>query len=176
MFSDPIENISHMYVAEGMHVADFGAGAGFYTLALADKVGPYGKVYAIDVQTEHLSRIQHEAERRGLKCVELVHGDLEASRGSGLTAGSVDRVIITNILFQTDHPERIAVEAKRIVKRSGKVGVVEWLESFNMMGPHPDHIISEGKVTEMFIAAGLILEEKFDAGTHHYGLLFKSDI
>lgn len=162
-----------MFVAEGMTVADFGAGTGFYSLALAKKVGEYGKVYCLDVQDEHLSKIKHEAERTGIKNIELIHADLEVANGSGLRAGSVDRVVITNVLFQTNHPKRIAVEAKRVLKHSGKVAVVEWLGSFSMMGPHPDHVLPESQTIELFEGAGFALDKKFDAGSHHYGLLFK---
>ncbi len=173
MFSDPKKNISEMFIAEGMTVSDFGAGVGFYALALAEKVGEYGKVFALDVITDHLSKIQHEAERRGLKNLEVIHSDLELPNGSGLLGGSIDRVIITNVLFQTDHPERVIAEARRVIKRTGKVGVIEWIESFDMIGPHPDHVMSESETLTAFTKEGFILEKKFDSGSHHYGLLFK---
>lgn len=174
MFSDPKKNITEMNVGEGMWVADFGAGVGFYTLALANRVGEYGKVFAIDVQADHLAKIKREAEKNNLKQIQLVHADIEAHKGSGLPDGIVDRVLITNVLFQVENPKQIAVEAKRILKKNGRVAVVEWIESFKMIGPHPDHVISEKETIDVFTEIGLVVDKKFDAGSHHYGILFKT--
>jgi len=173
MFSDPRKNIIEMNVGEGMKVADFGSGAGFYTFALADRVGEYGKIYAIDIMADHLAKIKREAERRGIKQVDFIHADLESAHGSALPPGSVDRVLITNILFQVDDPKLIAKEAKRVLKRTGKIAVIEWSGSPGLVGPHMDHVVKENEAMKIFIDEGLVLERKFDAGTHHYGLLFK---
>jgi ubiquinone/menaquinone biosynthesis C-methylase UbiE len=172
MFSDPKKNIGEMFVAEGMTVADFGAGSGFYSLALADKVGPYGMVHSIDIIPENLSKLQYEAEHRGLKNINLIHTDLEGPQGSSVQGMSADRVVVSNILFQTDHPEKIVKEAKRILKHDGKVAVIEWISSLDRIGPHPDNIMSKQKTIDMFVTEGFELEKDFDAGSHHYGLLF----
>jgi ubiquinone/menaquinone biosynthesis C-methylase UbiE len=173
MFSDPKKNIVEMQIGEGMTVADFGSGAGFYSFALAERVGQYGKVYAIDVMDELLGKIKREAEHRGLKQIDFIHADLEARNSSGLANASVDRVVITNVLFQVEDPASIAKEAKRILKRNGRIAVIEWVESFKMTGPHPDHVMNEKETIEVFTNEGLIVDKKFDAGSHHYGLLFK---
>lgn len=173
MFSDPLKNITQMYIGEGMHVADFGAGVGFYTLAVAKRVGPHGKVYAIDIIADHLSKLKNEATRLGLKQIEVLHGNLETANGSGLKPESVDRVLIVNMLFQNEKPEIILEEAKRILKKKGRIAVIDWLDSFNMIGPHRDDLISKKHIIEQCAKIGLVLEKEFDAGSHHYGLLFK---
>lgn len=175
MFSDPKKNVIEMNVGEGMTVADFGSGSGFYTFALAERVGEYGRVYAIDVMDNLLGKIKREAERKGLKQISLIHADLEKKNSSGLPSASVDRVILTNILFQTEDAASIIAEAKRILKRNGRIGVVEWIESFGMTGPHPDHVMTEKETIEEFTKLGLVVDKKFEAGSHHYGLLFKHD-
>ncbi|MES3005419.1 MAG: methyltransferase domain-containing protein [Patescibacteria group bacterium] len=173
MFSDPKKNIVEMNIGEGMSVVDFGSGVGFYTFPLAERVGEYGKVFAVDVMVDHLTKIHREADRRNFKNISVIHADLETPKGSGLPDASVDRVVITNVLFQVDDPKQIAVEAKRIIKKNGRVAVVEWVESFGMMGPHPDHVMSEKETINTFAEEGLVVDKKFDAGSHHYGLLFK---
>lgn len=172
MFSDPDSVIKQSYVAEGMTVADFGAGIGFYALALAKKVGEYGRVFAIDVLPDHLRKLSNEAARAGLNNLELIQSDLETEKGSGLLTASVDRIIIANILFQADHPEIIVKEAKRILKGNGKVAVIDWIDSFNQVGPHPEHIITKDEARKHFEDAGFHLESFIDAGSHHYGMLY----
>lgn len=175
MFSEPGKVISQLYVAEGMTVADFGAGAGFYVLPLARKVGPYGRVFAIDVQAEHLRKIKNECVKEGMNQVEVIMGDLESPKGSGLVSASVDRIVIANVLFQSENPAAVVKEAKRVLKHNGKIAVVEWVESYNQIGPHPNHILSQEEARGLFEAEGFVLESFIDAGSHHYGLLYVND-
>ena len=172
MFSDPEKVISEMFVAEGMTVADFGSGAGFYTLALAKKVGPYGRVFAIDSHPDFLRRIKNEAVRSGLQNVEVVQGELESKKGSGLVSASVDRIVIANTLFSMENVDEIVLEAKRVLKHDGKVAVIDWNESYGQIGPHTDHIVTKDEAREMFEKEGFHLESFVDAGSHHYGMLY----
>ncbi len=172
MFSDPDSVIKQSYVAEGMTVADFGAGVGFYALALAKKVGEYGRVFAIDVLSDHLRKLVNEAARQGLHNIEVIQSDLETDKGSGLLTASVDRIIIANTLFQTDNPRKLVIEAKRVLKHDGKVAVIDWAESFNQIGPHTDHVVTKDESRKYFEDEGFKLESFIDAGSHHYGLLY----
>ncbi|MCF7865202.1 MAG: class I SAM-dependent methyltransferase [Candidatus Pacebacteria bacterium] len=172
MFSDPNKVISELFVAEGMTVADFGSGAGFYTLALAKKVGPYGRVFAIDSHPDFLKRIKNEAVRTGLQNVEVIQGDLESKKGSGLVTASVDRIVIANTLFSLENLDEIVSETKRVLKHDGKVVVIDWNESYGQIGPHPDHVVTKDEAREIFEKEGFHLESFIDAGSHHYGMLY----
>jgi ubiquinone/menaquinone biosynthesis C-methylase UbiE len=172
MFSDPGKIIQQLHVGEGMTVADFGAGIGFYSLQLSRRVGPYGKVFAIDVEAEHLRRIKNEAVKQGMDQLEVIQGNLEAPKGSGILSASVDRIIIANILFQSENPEAVVIEARRILKHTGKLAVVEWSDSFSQVGPHPDHVLKKEDTQVLFESKGFVLEGFIDAGSHHYGLLY----
>lgn len=172
MFSDPGKVIEQAKVGEGMTVADFGAGVGFYAMQLARRVGPYGKVFAIDVDADYLRRIRNEASKQGINHLEVIQGDLEAKKGSGILSASVDRVIIANVLFQSDNPKAVVEEAKRILKHNGKIAVVEWADSYSQIGPHADNLLRQEDARPLFEDAGLTLESFIDAGTHHYGLLY----
>jgi len=59
--------IELLEVTPGMTVVDFGAGSGYYTERLARKVGPTGKVIAVDIQPEMLDLLRARAARLGLK-------------------------------------------------------------------------------------------------------------
>ena len=172
MFSDPDKVIKEMFVAEGMTVADFGSGVGFYTIPLARRVGPYGRVFAIDAMGDFLRKIKNEAMRAGLNNIEVIQGDLESQSGSGLLTASVDRIVIANTLFQTDSPLHVVHEAKRVIKHSGKVAVIDWQESFGQIGPHKDHILTKEETRNLFEKNGFTFESFIDAGEHHYGMLY----
>jgi len=172
-FSDPKKNIQQFGIGEDWQVADFGVGSGAYSLLAARKVGPDGRVYAIDVQKNLLERVKKEAEEQGLLNVEIIWGDIEKTNGSKLKDGSMNSVIATNILFQAEDKRRVVQEIGRVLKPGGRVLVVDWTDSFGGLGPQTDDIISEDVARAMFEESGLVFEKKIDAGEHHYGITFK---
>src|SRR5512136_1599304 len=58
------------YVSRGQTVADVGIGPGFYTLTMAEIVGPDGKVYAVDSDAKVIAALEQKARARGLKNIE----------------------------------------------------------------------------------------------------------
>lgn len=173
MFSNPEKILIQMGIAEGLRVADFGAGAGYYVELLAKKVGESGCVYAIDINQDLLAKIANEAEKTGLDNVETITGDVEKEGGTTLKAGSVDVVVIANTLYSMDDKIGAAKEAARILKKKGRVLVVDWADSFAGIGPHRDHVVTNVMAIKVFAEAGFNLDGDVEAGDHHYGLIFR---
>lgn len=172
-FADPKKNIEHFRLEPGMLVADFGAGSGEYTLAAARVVGRRGVVYAVDVAQELLGRIEHRATQEGLENVEVVWGDIESRGGTKLTEASIDAVIVSNVLFLLEDMEGAVDEIDRILKRNGKVLVVDWKDSFGGLGPSPDTVVNATEAKELFLQHGFTPEREIEAGANHYGIIFK---
>jgi len=172
-FAHPRQNVAALGLQSGMRVADFGAGSGAYVLAIAERLEESGVVYAIDVQRELLRRIHNEAVRRGFKNVEVIWADLEVPRASKLADGSIDLVLISNLLFQVPDKPPVLREARRIVKPTGRVAVIDWSESFGGMGPIEEDVVEKEAALELSRNAGLDLEREFAAGAHHYGLILR---
>ena len=173
MFSDPEKNVEHFGLMPGMRVADLGSGSGFYSLAAAKAVGSKGRVYAVDVQKDLLAKVQNEAEREDIKNIEIVWGNIEKPRGSGLHDGFVDAVFVCNVLFQSPDKDGLIKEAKRILKPKGRVLVVDWMSSFGDMGPAEESVVTDQKAQELFESNGFILDRRMPGGTHHYALIFQ---
>ncbi len=172
-FSDPEQNIAQFNLQHGAHVADFGAGSGFYTLAIARALGGGGKVYAIDVQKDLLARIKNEAQRQHLANVEVLWADVEKIGGTKLHDASLDAVVASNIMFQLTDRRNFIEEIKRILKAKGKVMVIDWSDAAGTLGPKPENIIRQDSVRELFLHAGFVFESSIAAGNHHYGLIFR---
>lgn len=62
-FLDPARTIAQLAIPESGKVADFGAGAGYVAVALADRVGKDGVVYVVDIQRELLTKVTHLAKK-----------------------------------------------------------------------------------------------------------------
>ncbi|MDQ2932755.1 MAG: class I SAM-dependent methyltransferase [bacterium] len=169
MFSDPISNIAKLGVHDGMKVVDIGAGSGFYSIAAAKKVGASGRVYAVDVQKDLLERLRTVATSNGLRNIEVVWGNAEKIGGTKLRESIADRVIVSNILFQIEKFDDFCLEVKRILKPGGKLLVVDWSSVSSLS---PKTLVPEMKARTLFEKNGLTFETSFNAGDHHYGLVF----
>jgi ubiquinone/menaquinone biosynthesis C-methylase UbiE len=169
MFSDPAVNISKLGLALGMKVVDLGAGSGFYSVEAARRVGPSGRVYAVDIQKDILDHIRTNGASQGLHNIEVIWANIEKIGGTKLREGIADRVIASNVLFQIEKPDEFALEIKRLLKPKGKVLVVDWTAG-SSLGPKSPFISL--KAQALFEKAGFKLEQSFGAGDHHYGLVF----
>jgi ubiquinone/menaquinone biosynthesis C-methylase UbiE len=173
MFTKPEKNILHLGLKEGMRVADFGAGTGFYSKAISSRVGHSGKVYAIEVQKDLVKKFEADIKRLGINNIECIWGDIERYGGTKLADDSVDVVIISNVLFQVEDKIGIIDEAKRVLRKGGKVLLIDWNDSYKGIGSSSKNIMSESKSRELFEKKGFRFEENISTSIHHYGIIFK---
>lgn len=173
MFSDPQKNIDQCGIQAGMEIADFGAGSGFYTIALAKALISTGKVYAIDIQKDLLPRIKNNAVKEGLYNVEVICGDVERLGGTHLRDSSIDMIFICNLFFQLKDKKDTILEIKRVLKPAGRVLVVDWVDSFGGIGPKPEVVFKKEEAKGLFEKNGFHLDREISAGSHHYGMIYK---
>lgn len=169
MFSDPASNLAKLGLTDGMKVVDIGAGSGFYTINAAKTVGSSGRVYAVDVQKDLLERLRSVGAAQGLRNIEVIWGNAEKIGGTKVKEGLADAAIISNILFQVTKLDDFVLEVKRILKPGGKALVVDWSE-VSSMGPKT--LVPSMKAQMLFEKAGFKLDQSFNAGEHHYGMVF----
>lgn len=169
-FLNPEEVLKELELKDGMIAAEFGTGAGIFSIALAKKL-KLGKVYGLDIQEEKLSALKNRAVLEKLFNIETIVCDLEAVKGSTLPNNSIDIILVCNVLFQAENKSAIIIEAKRVVKMGGQVLIIDWKETAPF-GPKEGRITAD-QVKKIAIEAGLTLKKEFPAGAYHYGLLFK---
>lgn len=172
-FANPPRNVAALGIMPGMQVADFGSGSGAYVLAIAKELQGSGRVYAIDIQKDLLRRTKNEAEKLGLKNVEVLWADLEAENGSKIADNVLELVLISNLLFQIEDKRQVIAEAKRILRPNGRLAVIDWSESFGGLGPRTGDIVTKEQVLTLARAVELTFVKEFPAGAHHYGLIFR---
>jgi len=173
-FSHPAENIKTIGIGEGSVVVDLGAGSGFYSLEAARVVGPEGRVYAVDVQKELLDRIKTSAESEHIRNLDVLWGDIEKIGGSKVGTDKADVTLVCNVLFQLEDKKALMTEALRVTKPNGRLCVIDWSDSHFGLGPDPSLVFDAQAAKELF-KDNFTLEKEFDAGEHHYGLLFRKN-
>jgi ubiquinone/menaquinone biosynthesis C-methylase UbiE len=118
LFENPQGHIEP-YVTNGQVVADLGCGSGYYTLALAERVGPEGKVYAVDFNQKAIRALEEKAANRGYHNIEA-HAT-SAHDLDFIKDGSIDFVLANGLLCSMPNNRPSAVnEIRRILKPSGQ--------------------------------------------------------
>jgi ubiquinone/menaquinone biosynthesis C-methylase UbiE len=163
--------MDHLGIAEGTVVADLGAGGGWFTIRLANRVGPNGVVYAQDIQPEMIGAISRRVEREGLKNVKTVLG---AADDPQLPA-PVDVVLIVDAYHEMDDPRTLLRKLRTSLKRGGRIGIVEFTKNGYGPGPPMEDRVDAERVIRDAQAAGLKLESRGDFLRYQYLLEFVAD-
>ena len=157
-----------------MKVADFGSGAGYFTILMAKKVGEDGMVTALDIMESALETVRAKASAAGLKNLQTTRGDLEVLGGSALPDNSQNMVLLANILFQSSKKEQMIQEAKRILMPGGIMIVIDWKKEANGgLGPPAELKVEQSELKGILEKKGLTFVRDIDAGTFHFGFVFK---
>ncbi len=172
MFSDPKKNVSLMQIPPGSKVCDIGAGSGFYTIEVAKHLANTGKVFSVDIQKDILSKIQNDAKSLNLSNTEVLWGDVESDDGLNLAENTMDYCILSNTLFQIKNKKKALSEIKRILVPNGKLILIDWADSFSGIGPQKEYVVKKEDALLLFEKEGFVKERDFDAGSHHYGIIF----
>jgi SAM-dependent methyltransferase len=138
-------------IADGSIVADLGAGGGWFTVRLAQRVGPKGLVYAEDIQKTMLSALKLKVQRQGLINVRPVLG---TTRDSNLPSG-LDAIVINAAYNEMEDPVALLKDAAASLKPQGRIGIIEYTAGAGGPGPDPEQRVSPETVIKDATAAGL---------------------
>ena len=109
-------------IGEGMTVADIGAGNGYYTVRLAERVGPKGRVLAQDIDEEALRRLGRRVERYRLDNVSIQRGAYADPR---LPSDSFDRIFMVHMYHEIEQPYEFLWRMWPALREGGQVIVVD---------------------------------------------------
>ena len=162
-------------VAEGSNVAELGAAGGWFTLQLAERVGPNGRVYAEDIQPAMLEGISRRMQSENLTNVKTVLG---TPSDPHLPPG-LDAALISDAFHEMDDPDdpKLVVTLLRNVAQSlkpqGRLGIVDWTPGNGGPGPAADHRVYPKTVIDAARAAGLRLIKREDFPPFVFLLVFE---
>jgi ubiquinone/menaquinone biosynthesis C-methylase UbiE len=127
-------------------------------------------VYALDIQESKLSALKSRLEVEKIGNVATILCDLEKPKGSTLRDGTVDIVLIPNVLFQSENKGVIITEAKRVLRIGGQLLIIDWAKEAPF-SPKNGTATSE-QIKSMAQDIGLSCKKEWAAGDYHYALLF----
>jgi ubiquinone/menaquinone biosynthesis C-methylase UbiE len=107
----------------GQVVADIGAGSGYYSFRIADKVGSRGKVLAVDIQKEMLDIIRRRMKKQEVKNIEPILG---TETDPKLPEGGVDWILLVDVYHEFSYPYEMTEALVKSLKPEGRIVFVEF--------------------------------------------------
>ncbi len=169
-WQQPERVMDALQIGDGSVVADLGAGAGWFTVRLARRVGPTGRVYAEDVQPQMIEAIQRRVARELLRNVVPRLG---RPTDPLLPANTLDAVLIVDAYHEVEQPVMLLRNVRKALKPDGRLGIINFTKEGGGPGPpiadrvDPDRVIRDAK------AAGLGLKSRETFLRYEYLLIFE---
>jgi ubiquinone/menaquinone biosynthesis C-methylase UbiE len=123
VFARRAEIVSALNLKPGMAVADLGAGTGLFTRLMAEKVGPEGKVYAVDVSRDFLKHIAERSKELGQSQVKTIEG---SQHSTNLKPGSVDLVFLCDVYHHLEDPGPVLDSIRKALRPGGSLVLIEF--------------------------------------------------
>lgn len=159
----PAQEILNMIgIKETESVADLGCGIGYFSIPLALRAR---EVKAVDLSSEMLEELSRRIKESKTNNISLVqsqenHSDLESE--------SVDLVFICTVVHEAADPVAFLQEARRILKSSGRIAIIDWIPFDRDFGPPPEHCLSSAYMEKTLEKLGFINITKKDLNRNFY--------
>ncbi|MBI4474604.1 MAG: class I SAM-dependent methyltransferase [Acidobacteria bacterium] len=177
----PAYVMDELGLAAGSVVADVGAGDGYFTFHLADRVGNQGMVYAVDIKSDVLETIENKKKARGFTQITTVLGAADDPR---LPVGSLDAILIVNAYHEFLAFNSMLQAMYKALKSGGRLGIIETdaQEGLPREQYQKDHRLPESIVREDLQRNGFAFRNKGESfrmpneRTHEwYFVIFKKE-
>ena len=142
---DPSRLLSLLPIMSHHWVADIGCGPGYFSVPFAKYLFD-GKLFALDIQKEML-----EATRQAVEAVHLTNVELVLSKETKLPIDDevLDGALASFVLQEASRPSMLLKEARRCLKKSGWLIILEWQKREMDEGPPVSQRISEPELRAM---------------------------
>lgn len=148
--------VSLLGIRPGMTVADIGAGVGYYSLKLAKKVGPKGKVFATDLQPEMLRLLRQRLAKDKVANIEPVLG---SETESNLPDESLDMAVLVDVYHEFSEPRKMLASLRRALKPDGRLVLLEFRKEDPRVPIREEHKMSVAVVKQELAADGYALDK-----------------
>ncbi|MGD8726445.1 MAG: class I SAM-dependent methyltransferase [Gemmatimonadales bacterium] len=155
---DSWQRVDDVFVAldvdEGETIADVGAGSGFFSFRLSPRVGPEGRVLAVDIDAHVLRRLREEARREGFNNIETIVSEPDDPL---LQEQSVDGILVVNAYHEMVEHEAMLGRFRQALRPGGRLVLLD-------MPPRDSTVSRERQVAAHDIAIGIVARELATAG------------
>jgi len=166
----PRRAVEALRLQEGQMVADVGAGVGYFTWLLAERVGSRGWVYAVEIQPEMLRLLEQEMTRRGVKNVIPTLGK---AADPGLPENALDLVLMVDVYHELAEPQKVLRKLHRALKPGGRLVLIEYKKEEPWIPIRLEHKMTELEARIEVEAEGFRFEQNVRILPRQHILIFR---
>jgi FkbM family methyltransferase len=162
--------LAALALTPGMAVADVGAGTGYYSWQIAGRVGPEGRVYAVDVQPQMLDLLKENMRQRGVRNVQPVLG---TASDTGLAPASIDLALMVDVYHELDQPREVLDSLLRALRPGGRLVLVEYRAEDDSVPIRRLHKMSVAQIRRELGAQGLLWQQTVETLPWQHIVIFR---
>lgn len=172
LFDKRFEVVDLLDLKPGMTIADVGAGSGLFTRLFAQRVGPTGTAYGVEISKDLVDYIAKTSANQGLRNVKAILGTPDSPK---LADGSVDIVFVADSYHHFEYPREMLSGIKRALRPGGVFWLIDWERIEGVSHPFILDMVRAGKGTfiEEITAEGFELVKEVRMFDDEYVLEFK---
>jgi ubiquinone/menaquinone biosynthesis C-methylase UbiE len=165
----PDRALDVLKIPRGASVADVGAGSGYFTVRLSSRVGPAGKVYAVDIQPEMLRLLGLRLKTENITNVVLIPGAVDNPR---LPASALDLELMVDVYHEFSAPQTMLRHLRDALKPDGRLVLLEYRKEDPSIPIRPDHKMSVAEAKLEVEAEGFRLSQVDESLPRQHILVF----
>ena len=168
---DPDLAISILKIPKGAIVADIGAGSGYMTIRMAQRVGPTGRVYANDLQPQMLDILGRRLAEERISNVTLVQGTVDDPK---LPPGSLDLEILVDVYHEFSRPQAMLQRLREALKPDGRLVLLEYRKEDPSIPIRLEHKMTVAEARMEVEAEGFTLSRVDESLPRQHILIFNA--
>jgi ubiquinone/menaquinone biosynthesis C-methylase UbiE len=165
----PEKALDAISLRKGMVIADVGAGTGYFSIRLARRVGPTGKVYANDLQPEMLDMLRANAAKAGVSNIEPVLGGVADPK---LPINALDLVLLVDVYHEFSQPQQMLRHIRASLKPDGRLVLLEYRKEDPSIPIRPEHKMTVKDARTEVEAEGYKLDQVIETLPRQHIIIF----
>jgi len=137
-------------IKRGTHVADIGAGSGWFTVRSARRVGKEGLVYAVEINPQYVRHIKRRAKREKLANIRAVLGKPDDPL---LPRTSIDAVLLLKTYHEIRQPIAFLRRLRPALRPGARLGIIDRSGKGNDHGLNADVVVKEAALAGFTLVA-----------------------
>jgi ubiquinone/menaquinone biosynthesis C-methylase UbiE len=166
----PDEALDALKIPKGATVADIGAGVGYFTWRLAERVGSSGVVYGVDIQQTMLDQLQKNMTERHIANVRPVLGAIDDPK---LPKASIDLIIMVDVYHEFSEPEKMLDRMRESLKPDGRLVLLEYRGEDPKVPIRPEHKMTVKQVRAEVEPEGFRFDQSIEVLPQQHIIVFR---
>jgi ubiquinone/menaquinone biosynthesis C-methylase UbiE len=151
-------------------VADIGAGVGYFTWRMAERVGPAGRIYANDIQPAMLEQLKKNVAARGLTNVVPVLGVEDDPK---LPSEALDMALMVDVYHEFSQPRKMLAKIRAALKPGGRLVLLEYRKEDPQVPIRLEHKMTVQEVRAEIEPEGFRFETSLESLPRQHILIFR---